>query len=150
MSDMNSVVPSVIPPNPGAPSDVNQEALALETKKMHLRSIIKGGAGWFYWIAGLTLINTIMAMSGSSSRFVNGLMITAVVDYFASSLPFVGKFAAVTLDGLGIALFIFFGVFANRMKGWAFLAGFIVFTLDSILSLLTFSPITIIFHGIAL
>ena len=34
---------------------------------------LKSGASWFYWIAGLSLINSISAAAGSTWRFIVGL-----------------------------------------------------------------------------
>ena len=33
---------------------------------------LRSGASWFYWVAGLSLINTIAAFSGSSWTFIGG------------------------------------------------------------------------------
>src|SRR5688572_14273659 len=43
-------------------------------------SRLKSSASWFYWIAGLSLINSISAFSGSSWRLFFGLGITHVIN----------------------------------------------------------------------
>src|SRR5438552_15642153 len=35
-----------------------------------LEKQLKGGGSWFYWIAGLSLVNTVIALSGSGTRFI--------------------------------------------------------------------------------
>src|SRR5512138_3090367 len=47
---------------------------------MALDARIKSGAAWFYWIAGLSLINSVAALSGSKWGFILGLGITQVFD----------------------------------------------------------------------
>lgn len=49
-------------------------------------SIVKNGANWFYWIAALSLINTVILMSGGSVSFLFGLGTTQIIDTFLVSL----------------------------------------------------------------
>jgi hypothetical protein len=35
----------------------------------------RSGARWFWWIAGLSLVNIVLAQSGSDTNFVIGLMV---------------------------------------------------------------------------
>src|SRR5437016_14082822 len=41
-----------------------------------LEKQLKSGGSWFYWIAGLSLINSAIALSGSGMRFILGLGVT--------------------------------------------------------------------------
>ena len=41
------------------------------------------GANWFYWIAGLSLVNTILLYTGSEWVFVVGLGVTQLIDGIA-------------------------------------------------------------------
>src|ERR671937_537168 len=40
----------------------------------------KAGAAWFYWIAGLSLLNTVMVMVEAKRTFAVGLGVTVVAD----------------------------------------------------------------------
>lgn len=71
------------------PTSVDRQMALLE-----LENALKSGANWFYWIAGLTLVNTIAAMSGSTWRFILGLAITQIVDVVAQDLGSTGRIAA--------------------------------------------------------
>ena len=51
-----------------------------------LRAQMQSGARWFYWIAGLSLINSIAAVSGSNWSFLAGLGITQLISGFALGL----------------------------------------------------------------
>ena len=55
---------------------------------------LKSGASWFYWIAGLSLINSISAASGSSWRFIVGLGITQIFDEFGNHMGTGGRWVA--------------------------------------------------------
>ena len=48
------------------------ESVAVEQKSRVLQAL-KGSASWFLMIAGLSVVNSILAMSGTSVRFIFGL-----------------------------------------------------------------------------
>lgn len=112
-----------------------QAAMALANTKKR----IKTGANWFYWIAGLSLVNTGIQLFGGTISFVVGLGITLLVDgvaqYAAEDYPEAGLIFIII--GLVISLFIiaifaFFGFMANKGKKWAFIAGMGLYALDAI------------------
>ncbi len=59
-------------------------ALASFAAQPQFEAQLKSGASWFYWIAGLSAVNTISALSGSNWRFMFGLGITQIIDAFAA------------------------------------------------------------------
>ena len=107
---------------------------------------LRSGASWFYWIAGLSLINTIAAFSGSSWRFIVGLGITQVFDAFASKLSGGGKLVALLLDLMGAGVFVLFGVFAHKAHQWAFIIGGVLFALDGLIFLAVQDWLGVAFH----
>ena len=111
---------------------------------------LKSGASWFYWIAGLSLINSIIALTGADWGFILGLGITQVFDAIGHEFAGVGKIIALVLDLIAIGLFVLFGVFANKGRSWAFIVGMILYALDSVLALLTQEWLPLGFHGFAL
>jgi hypothetical protein len=116
-----------------------------------LQKQIKSGASWFYWIAGLSLINSVVALAGSDWGFVLGLAITKVIDIFAREVIGGGALAvAFVFDVIACGLFILFGVFAHKNHTWGFLTGIILYTLDGLLSLLFQDWLGLAFHGLAL
>ena len=76
-------------------------------QRLQLEQRVRSGASWFYWIAGLSIINSIIQLSGGNWHFIFGLGITSIVDALAANL---GK-TGVVLD-LVINVFIA-GVFAH-------------------------------------
>ena len=109
------------------------------------------GASWFYWIVGLTLINSIISLTGTDWSFSLGATITVVADYFArESGSSSARIIALLFDVIVIAFYAACGVFSHRGASWAFILGLVFFALDSILMLITLQPIGILIHGWAL
>src|SRR5947209_1342499 len=50
------------------------------TTNLVARAVVIGGARWFYWIVGLSLVNSLLALGGAQIRFVFGLGITQIFD----------------------------------------------------------------------
>ncbi|MFZ5988352.1 MAG: hypothetical protein ACOYWZ_14665 [Bacillota bacterium] len=124
-------------------------------QKLRLEKEYKGGAGWFYWLAGLSLVNSIVALFGGNLNFAIGLGITQIVDGMALGLyetygNFIIKALALGVDFCVSGIFILFGVFANKRHKWAFVTGMILYSLDSLIFLLTKSYLGLAFHAFAL
>lgn len=135
----SSPPPTPIAANPGADP---QPAPAPDL------SVLKSGASWFYWIAGLTAVNAGAWMAGSNVRFVVG---TALVDVFnALGENSNARGVAIILDVLLIALFVVCGIFAHKAHIWAFAVGITVYLLDTILCLIAQEWIGLAFHVWAL
>lgn len=129
-----------------APQLTPEQKMAL--LQVHQR--VKSGANWFYWIAGLSVVNTIAAVSGTDWRFILGLGITQIADAIAHEVGGLGTAAAVVIDGIAIGFFILMGKLAGDAKKWAFILGMIAFGLDGLLSLVAKDFIGLAFHGYAL
>lgn len=103
------------------------------------RQQMRSGARWFYWIAGLSLINTIAAFTNSNWSFLAGLGITQFIYGIALGLSeSIGgaiTIIALVLNVLVAGCFVFLGVFANKGHTWAFIIGLIVYALDGFIFL---------------
>ena len=111
---------------------------------------MKSGASWFYWIAGLSLVNSIAAFSGSDWRFFLGLGITQIFDAIGTEISSGGKLVALLLDLMAAGIFILFGVFAHKRHSWAFIVGMVLFGLDGLIFLLATEWLGFGFHVFAL
>ena len=112
---------------------------------------LKGGGSWFYWIAGLSLVNSVVALSGSGTRFILGLGITQIFDELAKGMGSgAGLAVAVVLDLLAAAVFVFFGVFANKRHTWSFIVGMALYALDGLIYLITQEWLGVGFHAFVL
>ncbi len=91
--------------------------------------IVRSGARWFWWIAGMSLLNAVLLLSGSNTNFVIGLAMTTFAGAaFADQLP-----VAVTLIAITVGFYFFMGLQAQRGKSWAFYAGLAVYAVDALI-----------------
>ena len=116
-----------------------------------LEKQLKGGGSWFYWIAGLSLVNSALALSGSETRFILGLGITQIFDGLAQGMGSgAGLAVAVVLDLLAAAALVLFGVFANKRHTWSFVVGMALYALDGLIYLIAQEWLGIGFHAFVL
>ena len=126
----------------------------------HFKAVnqLKGGASWFYWIAGLSLINSLIILAGSDWNFLIGLGLTQVIDVFARVLSadmsatagLIIKGIAFVLD-LGVAgLCVLLGWLAKKRYAWSFIVGMILYALDGLIFVLVASWPSVGFHVFAL
>jgi len=64
----------------GAASASQTDNRALIEEKLRVEQQLKGGASWFVWIAALSVINSVILLSGGTWSFIFGLGITQIVD----------------------------------------------------------------------
>lgn len=124
------------------------------TQHAELSDRFRSGANWFYWIAGLSLITSIIGLMGGSWRFFLSLGITQLIDglaiYAADSFGGATKIIAIVLDIFITVMFAGFAYLANKRQLWAYVAGMVVFVLDGLLSLLIVDLLGIIVHAFVL
>ncbi len=107
---------------------------------------IISGARWFWWIAALSLINTVVAHSGGNMSFVMGLGFTLIADGVFHEYVAI----AVIIDLLFLAFFFAMGWFAGKGQVWAFVLGIVVYVLDSCIYLYFQDWLPVGFHALAL
>ena len=140
----------------GVPAQQPETSQSQEAGKL-LRAM-GSGANWFYWIAGLSLLNSVIQMFDSDRSFVVGLGITQVFDAIASlAAKEAGPGAGTVLRGIAFALdvcvagvFALFGWQAGKRRRWAFLLGMILYFLDALIFLLASDWLSLGFHAFAL
>ena len=108
-------------------------------------------ANIFYLIAGLSLVNTFLAISGLNLALALGLGITRIFDQALKSGGSAGPVLVVNAAVAGV--FVAIGVFAKRGSSAAFLIGLLLYAGDAVLlcidGVLIHIP-SIIVHGIFL
>lgn len=97
----------------------------------------QSGARWFYLIAVLSLVTSVISLVGGGWAFFASLGITQIIDAVAVQLlaPRIGagvKLVAFVLDLLAAGLFALMGYLANKRQTWAFLAGMVLYALDAL------------------
>lgn len=116
---------------------------------------VKSGANWFYWIAGLSLVNSAIYAFGGDISFILGLAVTQLVEgvadaAIAEGLPSMLKVVAVVVSLLISGVFALFGYYANKGMAAAFIVGIGLYVLDGLLYLALGSLFAAGFHVFAL
>ena len=130
-----------------------QERKSIE-EKIKIEKQFQAGANWFFWIAGLSIVNSIILLAGSEWGFIIGLGITRIIDsiglIISEEAGKVGMIIAFVFDVIASGMFVLFGVFARKRYRWAFVVGMILYALDGLLFLLIQDFLSIGFHIFAL
>lgn len=114
----------------------------------------KNGANWFYWIAGLSIITSIISFAGGGWGFLISLGTTNLIDAMAQGLSAelggAPKVVALVLDLLVTGAFVGFGVLAGKKLLWAYILGMVAFLFDGLVSLLVQDWLGVVVHAVVL
>lgn len=132
-------------------AEPQQNLVALEQR-------LRSGAHWFYWIAGLSVLNSGIQLFGSDRSFIVGLGITQVFDAVATgatqetegTVRAVVKAMALGLDLLVAGFFVLLGWQAGKRRAWAFVLGMVMYALDALIFVLIGDWVSVGFHAFAL
>lgn len=135
-------------------SSTNQSTMQI----LDLQKTFKNGANWFYWIAGLSLLNSIIFLFGGDIAFVVGLYMTQLVDTIAyelyteviPELSQIIKICAFIINILLAGVYALFGLFANKRHKWSFIVGIVLYSFDTLIAIFIKDFIDVAFHGVAL
>ena len=115
------------------------------------------GANWFFWIAGLSLVNSAVILSGSDWSFVIGLGTTQVIDVIATEVAqqpdapeTTVKLVAFGLDLVVAGMVVLFGILARTRFVTAFVIGMFLYGIDGLIFVLAEDWLSIGFHAFAL
>jgi hypothetical protein len=125
------------------------QPVAVEQKARVLLAL-KGRASWFVMIAALSMVNSILAMSGTSVRFIFGLGLSQIVDALAHQAGSPGYALDLIINGIIAGVFVLFWNFARKGQRWAWYVGMAVYVVDGVLLLLFKDYLAIAFHAYAL
>ncbi len=121
------------------------------------RGKFRSGANWFYWIAGLSIVNSISVYAGTDWVFIIGLGITQLTDSTAMQLaeiyPEEGNYfktLSLVVDLLASVVFLVFGWLSNRRNSIAYVTGMALYLGDGLIFLLVEDWTSIGFHVLAL
>jgi hypothetical protein len=122
----------------------------LAYQKARALQMVNAGASWFLWIAGLSIVNSIIRMFGGGVHFIVGLGITQLVDALARQAGSSGIVLDLIINSFVAGIFVIFWHFGKKGQNWPFLVGMAVYALDGLL-LLSFKDIfSVAFHAYAL
>jgi hypothetical protein len=131
-------------------SDPSANQTALIAQKLRVEQALKGSSSWFIVIAGLSLVNSVLFMSGAKIHFIFGLGFTQIVDALAHNVGETGVVLDLIINGVIAAVFALFWNFARKGEKWAWVAGMGLYVLDGLILLLFKDFLSVAFHGWAL
>lgn len=132
-------------------SEQNRQIQLVETEKQFER-----GISWFYWIAGLSLVNSVLWLTGAEWSFIIGLGATQMVDAIVLGLSEemqLGnaiKYVAFGVDLLIAGIYVLIGFLGLKRIKAVIIVGMVFYTLDGLIFLLVGDYLSIAFHGYAL
>ncbi len=136
--------------NSAANTAANPGTSAVNAARTAAAARVLMSARWFYWIAGLSLINSMVVIFGGTFHFVIGLGITSAVDELAKQAGSAGVLLELLINGMVAGMFVLFGSFAGKRQKWAFFVGMGLYVLDGLLLLMAGDILSVAFHAYAL
>ena len=133
---------------PAQASDQPQAMVAIVKPSLFTR--ISSGPACFYWIAALTLLNSIVTLFGFSLHFVIGMGITSAIDARAKELGVLGAALDLIINGTIAGIFFLLGNLSSKRIKWAFIAGMVLYGLDGLLLLAAQDVLSATFHAYSL
>jgi hypothetical protein len=106
-----------------------------------LESRLARSANWFYWIAGLSLINAFAAKSNFEFLFGSGAVAIA---------PAFGQTIMIVVDVVVVGGFALFGYLAGKRHTWALAIGMLLYAADGALYLIAQDYLPVLFHAYVL
>ena len=129
-------IPDAPPPAPAPASTTARPAppppAAADDKRERLLRLRRSGALWFYWVAGLSVVNSLASLTGQQWRFILGLGITQLADALAVHSGR-GIGAVAVMDAAIVGGFVLLGRFAEQGRVWAFAVGVVIYALDGLI-----------------
>ena len=107
--------------------------------------VVRSAARWFWWIAGLSAVNSVLFHAGSDVNFVVGLgMATIASMMFAKVLPL----AIVVTAGI-VGFYVLMGWLAQQGRLWAFYLGLALYLVDAAIYVVFQDWMSVGFHALA-
>ena len=127
----------------------------IEPDNTEAESNMKSGANWFYWIAGLSVINSLVYMSGADWSFLAGLGVTQLAEAFVDiaieqGAPSAMKAIAIVFSLAAVVVFGLFGYYSGKRYTTVFAIGIGLYLLDGLLLLALGVFASAGFHAFAL
>jgi hypothetical protein len=123
-------------------------------ERLQLEQRMKSGANWFYWIAALSLVTSVISLAGGTWGFFISLGVTQLIDAVATGVAsqwgWGFKAVALAFDLVAAGLFALIGYFGNQRKAGVLLAGMVLYALDALLFVVFFHLLALAFHAFAL
>ena len=111
---------------------------------------VRRGTHWFYWVAALSLVNSIIALAGGHVTFLAGLAVSQIIDGLVRHMSLVGPYISIGIDLIFAFFLCGFGYLASHGSRAALIAGMILYALDGMIFLLFGAVLPALFHAFVL
>jgi hypothetical protein len=105
------------------------------------------GANWLFLIGGLSIVNTVSLISGSTWIFLGGLGVTEIAAAIAMQFGTRGQLVGLFVNLWATGFFVCLGIFARKGQKWAFITGMALYGADALVVLFLQQWIMLLFHG---
>ncbi len=136
--------------DPGVNSMLPSTQPSTAEQKLRAENALKGPASWFVTVAALSIVNSVLSMTGASIHFIFGLGITQLVDAVAHQVGSAGYVLDLIINGVIAGVFVLIWKFARKGQGWAWYGGIALYALDGLLLLVFKDFLSVAFHAWAL
>jgi hypothetical protein len=119
-------------------------------QKRRAEQVVKNGSGWFFAIAGLSILNSVLTLSGTNFHFIFGLGVTEIVDALGRQSGTTGSALGLVVNVFLAGLFLLFWNFARKGEKWAFLLGMALYAVDGLMLVPFKDLLAVAFHAYAL
>ena len=117
--------------------------------------VFRSGSRWFFWIAGLSMLNSIVFRMEGSITFLGSLGVTQIIDIMSriyveegilENANMVSGFSMLVILFFS-GLYVIFGLLTRKKIKWAFFVGTILYVIDGLILVLIQDYINAAFHG---
>ena len=113
---------------------------------------MRSSAGWLFLIAALSMVNSVVDLTGGTWHFFIGLGLMDAANAFGELVikGTSGAVMALIFDAGLAAGIVVVAMLARRGASWAFMLGMVVYGLDALLFVWARDWLSVVFHGLAL
>jgi hypothetical protein len=135
-----------------------QISVGAAVARERLETTNKSSASWFFFVAGLSIVNSIIVLAGSDWNFIVGLGATQVIDGIvaaatedaAGAAVWVVTAIALVINVLIAGVYVVLGIFARKRHSWAYITGMVFYGLDGLLFVFFAAWLNVAFHAFVL
>jgi hypothetical protein len=147
-------VTQAVAPTPAPTITLGGQTLSLADAQRSVRS----SGSWFWWVAGLSVVNSVATMLEAKYGMMLGLGITQILDVLvfygldgnAADPGMTARVVHLVLVGLVVGFFVAIGHFARRGVVAAFVVGMLAYALDAMVFVVAADWIAVGFHAFVL
>ncbi len=129
---------------------MNESVESEQVVRFRAEALLRNGANWFFWIAILSVVNSVVYVLGAKFSMLVGLASSLMAVAYLGAFGGLGKVFAMLAALVIAGIFALLGIFARKRQRWAFIAGLVLYAIDGGIFLAFGDVLPAFFHLIAL